>query len=394
MKRHIIIALAAVSLASSASADVYEQVDRQVVENSPALKALRMEQMADIMTRRAENRLDDPEVEFGRLWAPSGVEPRWDLSVSQSFNLPMVYTRRNQELKSRIEANELTLKAEAIAKMVEARSILLEIAYINRSLDLEKRIRENLSQVQTLMEKAFQNGQISILELNKSRIETANNVAKVRELETAWSDAVARLSATGVELDKATMQSLGYPVRKFESLEYYQDNVANDPLVSSYNALARAEALGSKVAATAALPKVSVGYVHQYEEGVSFNGFKVGMNLPFFSARGKRAIANSLTAAAEWKARAATIERLAAVNANYTAAKDRIELLEMLAPIFNTADHPALLFKAFKGGQLSAVEYLNEMNYFVNSERDFLQLELDCNKSLLELNKSLLGNSL
>lgn len=364
-------------------ADVYDDIVNELEINNPSLQSLRAENIAEISSIKIDGNLPATEVETEHVWAGRGGEHKWNVGIAQEFDFPGVYFARNREIKARMEALDLKYRASLTDLVIQARELLIDIAYCNRAIDLEKTIVTEMKSMAEFLERAYDNGESTILEVNRAKIELANNMIKLRELEERCLENERQLKSMGCSIkDTGT---ICYRLSKLKSRDEYMAAVDGNATVAYYQQLRRAEILGGKTRMREMYPGLKVGYVHEYEEGTSFDGFSVGLSLPFFSNRGKRALSKSLELKAEWDETVARIERESVVDIEYDRARSSKELLDLLGPVFYGTSHAELLGKAYRGGQLSVVDYLREITYFRESEWDFLELEMEFHKSLNRL---------
>lgn len=281
MKKILLAVIVVISgSVSDVNADIYEQAVELIENNNLTLKQLRETQLSEIAVSRVENNLSDPEIEFERLWG-HGAEPRWGLSISETFDFPGTYHARRKAIDAMKEANELRYKVELVAKLIEARELLVEIAYCNKAMNLERKVVEDMRLIVEMSGKSFENGESTILELNRAKIELANNIVKLNELESRYKECREQLSFLGIALDDQDAISITYPIDRLLTIEEYHDGIENDIVSYYYNKLRIAEVNNGKARAMEQLPELTVGYVHEREEGINFNGFSVGITLPF-----------------------------------------------------------------------------------------------------------------
>ena len=140
------------------------------------------------------------------------------------------------------------------------------------------------------------------------------------------------------------------------------------------------------------LPEFKVGYVHEVEDGISFNGFSFGLSLPFIygNINKEMAASRSRMKAEEFKAQQARIEREAAIDVDFKQVEKLGELYYRLVELYQIDNHLTLLSKAFNGGQISAIEYIREVEFYRTSELSFLEVERDYYISLCRLNRYML----
>lgn len=363
-----------------------DDVIEAVKANNSELKALRAEQAANFLERRAENTLADPEIEFGRVWGTNTPENKWDLSVTQSFDFPWIYSARKHATDARKQYNDMAYMAAENEKILQAKELIIELAYCDKSIKIHSEVVENLSKVVTLLQKAFENGEVTILDVNKTRIEYANARMKLADIHTLRTKLSSQLCVL------AGIESVGkveffYQAESLMPKDVYISQLYDNPLVAQYDELRRVALLDHKVASLGYLPDISVGYLHEREGSDSFDGFKVGLALPFFSNRFKKQEAKYRVIASELLAQAKRDELAADIESAYENVVMMQMLLEQLAPVFNTTNHAALLYKAYIGGEISIISYLDELNYFHTSEVEFLINERDYYLELVRLNR-------
>lgn len=369
--------------AGIAVADVYDDIVKDLEVNNISLQSLREESIAEITSTRIEGNLPATDVEMEHVWSGRGGERKWSVGIAQEFDFPGVYYARNREIKARREALDLKYRASLTDLVIQARELLTDVAYCNKAIELETMIVEEMKSICEFLERSYSNGESTILEVNRAKIELANNMVKLRGLNDRRMESLRQLKAMGCDI--GTGQDVGYRMASLGSLDEYHAKIETNTAVAYYQQLKRAEILGSKTRVREMYPGFKVGYVHEYEEGTSFDGFSIGLSLPLFSNRGKRALSKSLKLKAELDEAVARIERESVIDVEYSKAKSSKDLIDILGPVFNGTSHAALLGKAYRGGQMSVIDYLREVTYFRESEWDFLELEMEYFKSLNRL---------
>lgn len=390
MKRKLILmwSLCGLSCLAYGNSEAYDEFMLHIQNNNPDLQRLRADLESSVLELEESSLPENPEVEFGYLWGTNNPENKWDLSISQTFDFPTLYSARRRAIGARRTSAELEYHANVIEKRLEAMQLLIELAYCDKALRIQKEVVENLGNVTSIVQKAFDNGECTILDVNKSRIEHANSCIAVNELCAKRREIVASLSLlTGSKVEQKEIAELGYPGLLLHDYDYYQKIYADNPLVEAYMAVTREAETNQRIARMGYLPQITLGYQHEREGRESFDGFKVGITLPFFTNRKRSQLAEKQAVAAKFAAEAKRIELESALTSDYEDAVNQQLLIEMLAPVFNQTNHPALLLKSFKGGQMSATEYLSELNYFRVAEQDFLIIERDYYLSLAKLNR-------
>lgn len=142
-----------------------------------------------------------------------------------------------------------------------------------------------------------------------------------------------------------------------------------------------------KAEKSGSLPGFSVGLEHENEMGEKFNGVSLSISLPFLTKRHSVKRARLAASALEIREQAAREDELWRTVADYKRAKRLGEHLAKLGPVVNSVDNTGLLKKAYEGGELSLIDYLRELAYFTEAQRDYLELEQGYWETMMSLLK-------
>ena len=130
-----------------------------------------------------------------------------------------------------------------------------------------------------------------------------------------------------------------------------------------------------------------MGYRHAFEESQHFNGLSVALRLPSFS-QGKRRRAAALEAEAlSMETSARLVEETAENSGLYSAAVALATGMERYRELSGDNSYLSLLAKAYDGGELTVIDYLNEVNLFTGARLNYLDLEYRYNQTLARLNR-------
>lgn len=392
MKKTIItIAIAALisGTALPLHADSFNEILDEVTANNPALKSRTATSQASLDEMRAEGNLPDPEVEFSHRWGPAGVGNKWDISVSQSFDWPGVYAARSKAVKSTSAAMDYLVQSDIIDTRMETRLLLLDIVNTRQNIAALESIYDGIAQLSDLYRKAVLQGEVTRLDYNKIEIE---RIAIEGELDNARAtlDVLnSSLTALNGGIPVSTPVE-SYPEPDLAVMAMTPADIADyitshDPAIAANRLSGEAAGALATAARRSRLPGFSVGYVHENEMGENFNGFSVGVSLPFFSSRHK-------AKAAEWSATSLRYDNDMLVSqrvAQFTSARARALAAKKTAdayrPVVETDDNLTLLRKALDGGQISMLTFIQEENYFRQARRSYLDALYNYHLALAEL---------
>ena len=136
-----------------------------------------------------------------------------------------------------------------------------------------------------------------------------------------------------------------------------------------------------------AVPTFAVGYKHTFEENTHFNGFTVGLTLPSFSQKKKNRVAQLEAEAVNFEASYEADRQRAEMQATYEEALTLAKALESYRELTGDESYLRLRDKAYQAGQLTVIDYLNEINLFTTARLGYLDLEYRYNLALTRLNR-------
>lgn len=395
MKKLFIAISALLAVSALQAKDATESIVDEILSNNPDMSAQMASLSAQMAATRAENNLSDPEVEFERNYAARrGVDDKWALSVSQSFDWPGAYRARSRAIKSGNEALMKMQKASLLDKALEIRQLLLDWSLAKRRLDLLSEIKANVDSLAAATSMAFDYGEATILDVKKLKLQTFALDEQVGSAQAAVDAVRAELVAlNGGKTLNLDVIDLNTPVAPLASETVYLDAFySGDPMLEA-NEAGRLAAQGRvSVAKAASFPGLSVGYVHSYEEGTHFNGFSVGLSLPVFSWRNRRAAAEAEVMNARFVAVDYEMKARADVIATYSRARSLKRQLDYYRDTFADADYLRLLGRALEGGQVSLIDYLTEINFYIETMGEYLSVEYGYRSALVRLNRYSVGH--
>lgn len=369
----------------------YEATALQILNESPEFQYQTYNLESQINSLKTDNNLPDPEISGEYLVLPKDVDNRWALQLAWGLEWPGVYNARGKEAQEKMEAAKARLSAERAARLAEIKDLLLDYVRSQKKLLLLEELSRNNDTIYHLAEAATRGGEMTVLDLNKVKLEYANiRVAKAALLDEK-AEVVTQLSQIYGKDCVSLLENMECSFPEIV-LPSYQDicNLKNTtPSVRAAAAEAQAARAGLKVSKMEAFPSINFGYKHAFEDDMHFNGAVFGISLPIFSSRGKMKAAKAEILAAEYNeevlSKGIESEAMAALNRLTTI----IEQINEIAPIVEDANYNAALLKAYKGGVISLIEYISDRNYFTNAAVELVNLRHNAAKALAFLERYL-----
>ena len=363
----------------------------EILKSSPGYKYDTYSLESTAKNLATESNLPDPELGGEYLVMPSDVDNRWAVELTWSLEWPGVYGARSKEADFKLSAAEKELMAKRAERLAEIKDLLLDFIRTKQKLILLEELAQNNDSIYKLAENAARGGEMTVLDLNKVRLEYAN----IKVAEATLIDELAEIVASINQIYGSDCGSLlsdmdcVFPQITLPSNEELQLIKKNAPPVQAAQAKVQAAKESKKVAKMEALPAISFGYKHAFEDAMHFNGAVLGVSIPIFSSRGKQKAADAEILAAEYDVEAASLE----IESEAMATVRRLEIItgqiNEIAPIIENADYNAALLKAYKGGAITLIEYISDRNYFTNAAIELVSLRHNAAKAMAFLQRYL-----
>lgn len=376
--RYILLAAAMCGAACANAGSYLDELAVKVLQSNPEINSLDLGLQASVLDAEADNQLPAPEIEVEHLFAGKGEKDKTGVSISQSFDWPGSYRARSKAIESMRRSSSLQLNADYRAKLLDTKMLMLDIIYTRNEISMLDSVATNIKQMLEFTTKAFHQGENTILDVNRLRIERLSLRSRRSAAQTRSAGLRTSLEALagGADISAVWDQLTVFPAYITPSEDAMLDAVeSKSPAVAA--ALARLESEKAVAAAkrSGSYPGFSLGYKYAREEGRNFHGFTAGISLPFVKK-------NKAAAAAQLEATAAEFDLAAA------RAQTRSELMSYIAAVerynadnaeyrqvYSDNNYMRLLTMAYKGGEMTSLEYLTSINYFIEGYLAYLESE-------------------
>ena len=392
MKHSIFLSIiaCAASLSVAAQGSISDVV-ASVEQNNARLKAARARVSSDSIALRASNNLEDPRVAFEYNFGSKNVGDKWAIGVSQGFEWPSIYSERSRANNHRIDALSAAERAERADLILNTRLLCLDLIYTNRQIEAQDLILKNVDELYNLYNKAFEHGEASIIDINKIKIERIAAVQALDELKSKRNSLKEQLaglngnkSIDGVNLDLLD----DYPADELAAIEAYRSLYStNNPQAEYFTHIDNSTRSDVKVARMGWLPKLELGYQYTNELGDGFNGVTVGASIPLFSNKRKVAAAKAEAITNELNRNTYRNDVETQLKADYAQAVALKSQLTQYFDIIADDNNFTVLRKALDGGQITLLNYLLELRYFLDAKNKYLDLEHSYHATIASLSR-------
>lgn len=362
-----------------------------ILTGSPSYHSQELTLQSQGRSLATESNLPDPTLGGEYLWMPQDVDNRWTLELRWGVEWPGVYGARNKEAKLNLNAIEKGIIEQRYESLAEIKGLLLDYIQCRQKLALLNELTLNNDTIYRLAEHSLNNGELTVLDLNKVKLEYANIRVAKAAIEDEEAQIIADLSLIcGRDCTEyLTALDCRFPEIYLPSDAEMETISKLSPGVQMAEAEAEAARQKKKVAKMEALPSLELGYKHAFEDGMHFNGVVWGISLPMFSSRGKQKAADAAILEAEFNARKALNEaetEIGELQKRLALAKFQIE---EISPIVESVDYNTTLLNAYEGGVLTIIEYISDRNYFTNAAVELVTLRHAAAKTQVALQKYL-----
>lgn len=368
----------------------FDTLLNKVVSNNTELMSSVDAARSELFTQKSENNLPDPEVEVEYQWGRHEVGDKFDVNVTQGFDWPGAYMARGKANKIASEAMSYLNRSNYIDKRLEIKQNLIDIVNVKKNM---KVVKERLDLMDQMIEKyttGMNRGELTILDLRKLKIEKIRLNETMSALESEFNLLESTLEAQngGKECGDIIAAIDNYPDDTILPAEEYEKIVEeNDPAVKYSSLMMQSQAQRVKAERLMQLPGFTLGYHHSWEDGDVFNGLIVGVTLPVFSTRNKVRAAKALRRSLEYDEMTVAIQKRATLKSNREKALALYRQMTSYESVLKNDNSTDLLKKSLEGGQISLLDYLSEMDYYLQAERDYLDVQYRYHQTLADLNK-------
>ncbi len=367
--------------------DAFTSTLDAIAGSTTAERTMSLRNSADADEAAEANRLAPMEVGLDHVWGANGIGNKTAVTVSQSFDWPGVYSARSKAAIAATLAADWQLISLKFDTRLDAKLKLMELVYVRRQLQLLRQVKENTDSLQVIVEKGYRGGELTILDTKKITIEQYKLCYEIDALEASESALTAEIQALRPDVELPLDSVNAYPAQQMLTLDQFTNLAnANNYAAKTAAQTARAELLNAKAARQSRLPGFSVGYQYQREMGDTFNGFTFGLTLPFQGKKTAKAAA-SRAQAAELEHEQILADARKQTEADYAQLNIWSDHMNAYQQTIGDGAYLTLLMKAYRGGQLSVIDYISETLYFLDAQRSSLEGEYNYNTTLARLLK-------
>ena len=362
---------------------------QSIEQNNKTLLALQKNREAAELELKAANNPEALSIEYSPFFrrGTDGMASS-ELVVSQGFDFPTLYAARRKAARLQSEVLRQEYATARRDLLLQAESLCLDMVYQKSAAALLEKRRMNSGKLLALFEKRLQEGDATILEVNKIKMDRMAVETEFAQLAAARQTTLHALLALNGGEPYPFEQISEYPPLPPESEEaLYEQYIASDPALLTARATLEASAQEVRISRQGWLPSLEIGFRRNTETGEASHGFLVGGSIPLFSNRGKVKAARARQHSAELAQEQAEQQAEADIQSLYNeAVRLRASMQAYDTALMNrTLD---ALKQAVEAGQLSVLDYFVEAETVYQNQEKLAELENRYHKAVARLYKN------
>lgn len=372
---------------NQAKAQTLDSVLNLTKSQNKTLKVYQVETDASKMAFRTGLNPENPTAEYEILFGtPKDAGNQQDFAITQRFDFPSSYAYRKQASNEKIKQSDFIAKAKGQELLLNVKLDWLQWVYLNQlSFTYTERVK-SVEKLQAAYQKKMDAGDGNILDLNKVKLlflETKTQLKRnEQQREQLKQKFVAYTGGSMVAVDAKVYPEIPR-VPSFEILDSLIE--AGDPLLKIY---ATQQAIAAKETAlnkALALPGFEAGYHSQSILGQKYQGILVGLSIPLWEKKNMVKQKKLEQLVAENRMTDHRLEHMQENRVYYQQYEEATYLLGEYKGLLDQLKSEPLLEKALQFGEISVIQYYNEILSLYKTRDAYLEYGLQQQQAIARL---------
>jgi outer membrane protein TolC len=360
---------------------------KEIEANSPTIAALKAQMDYQKAEARTELLPPNPTVEGGRFPAVEGAGIKYAWGVTQSFEFPTVYAKRNQLAKTNDKLADVSYHAARQEVLLQTKHIILEYIQTKRMIaELNKR-EMFASNMLGIIKKKVDAGQATAMDLNNARlrvVEATQNANSMRSQKNILQRKIMLLNG-GQEL--AITDSLLLLLPLVERDAVFSRFAQSDPRFATAQQMVSMAEQNKSLVAHQGLPELNIGYQSEQTDTEHFTGFKAGLSIPLWgNSKNRKAAAIKLNTSQAQAHNQRLMLELEFDELYQQALSTKMQLDELQKALASN-NNLELTQRALEAGEVSVIDFFNEVTFLYEITDKVYNLELQYAKCYAELHR-------
>ncbi|WP_159516963.1 TolC family protein [Sunxiuqinia indica] len=385
MKITYIILLTCLSLTGFSQTKLDEFLDL-VEQNNQELIAARQFLEAEKAGFQTGLTPDNPSIEYGYFpGSKDEMGTKTTYGISQAFEFPTVYSVKKKLANNQSQLSELDYQVFRQNKLLEAKLSFYNYAFLlKKKQEYQKRL-EHSTQLLQSYQTNFDKGNTSILDLNKAKIQNLKIKSSyqilLKKIDNALKDLTLFAGTDTIDqkirnAPEVALQSLETILAEFQQLK---------PEIRYLSQAQQVAKMNIQLAKQNWLPEFEIGYEAEKEPDGTYKGLHAGLSLPLW--KNKNTVQHA-RAQADFKTQQLKSRIAVLINEKeklYFQVQELDQIRKEYQLTLEDAANVTFLDKALRLGQMSVIEYFNELAFYYETIDSYLEIEKAHKEALARL---------
>ena len=358
----------------------------QVEANNSQLAAYRELMEAQILEQEIHNLPENPVVEYGYFPGDNDViGDKKVYGVSQSMDFPSVYFIRSKSAEKQKDVIRAFYEVERKDILLIAKMKWNEYIY---SIKLENEYKQRVDNAEKIYNSyvaRLNQGNASILEVNKAKILYLSSKSRLeihrQEQARIYNDLVL-LNGN----NKVDVVSGQYPFMELVSLDQLKSEmIQKHPGMLVLSSEIEHSQMNVRLSRHEWLPSFQFGYEAESEPDGTYAGFKAGLSVPLWYKKNTVQHANARLRYSNSLYEAKKLSIMNNLESDYKKALEYKDLLNEFDELLLTNNDISFIEKALDLGQISIIEYINELSMYYDIVDLYLETEKEYYQTLSKI---------
>jgi outer membrane protein TolC len=248
--------------------------------------------------------------------------------------------------------------------------------------------REKLaSNMLGIIKKKVDAGQATAMDLNNARlrlVEATQNASSMRSKKNILQRKIVLLNG-GQELAVTDSLLLLMPLDERETV--FSQFAQSDPRFAATQQMVSLAERNKSLVAHQGLPELNIGYQSEQTDAEHFTGFKAGLSIPLWGNSGNRRAAAIKLNTSQAQAHSQRVMLELEFEELYQQTLSIKSQLDELQKALTSNNNLELTQRALEAGEVSVIDFFNEITFLYGITDRVMELELEYAKSYTELHR-------
>lgn len=331
----------------------------------------------------------DPTVEFEYLLGtPSEMGDQIDFTVAQPFDFPTVYKKKKKLANAQKQQAEFAKKLIEQDVLFEAQTLCINLVYQNKLKTKLIKWKESANEWVQFYQKKIDIGDGTILDLNKAKL----HLIDIETQENENNTVIKTLQAQIIQLNGGKLIACDFS--DYDTLEILPDLETLKAEIEAINyehkLFEQQKTIAQKqteVTKALSLPKLELAYRYQSILNQQFNGIVFGVSLPLWENKNKVAAQKQFEVLANDELDKIHEEHTSKIEQLYNQYQHKKTILNQYTTLLESVNSIVLLDKALKYGEISVLQYFQEVSFYFESTKKLFQIEKEYQEIVAALTK-------